>query len=199
MNRAEAMEQLGADLGVTAPPTTLAGLVAAAGGTRATAGLLGVDLTDTSKEGKTRIASTQRTLQRYLKAERGETGKNVRGQKAEDRKALTDKLRAVYPKSAQAQKQKADADAAHPHGFHAKVKGKFVVSESVQRGRTVKPTPISREYMDEIIDKIQAGDYEEAAVRFDAGFSFSYLNDSPVMSWGEDTQDADAFDSLTID
>lgn len=195
MNRAEGMAQLGADLGLTPPPATLAELVTAAGGTRAAAGLLGVDLTDTSKEGKTRIASAQRTLQRYQRAEAGETGKNVRGQKAEARQALIDKLREAIKPQWQ-QQQKAEADKQFPFGFHAKVKGNFFVS-SDQKGRTVHPVFIPRADMDGIIDKLQDDDLAGAAKDFDTAYGISY--NVPSMRWGEDDADADAFDSLTID
>lgn len=191
MNRVEAMEQLGDTLGVAPIPDSITGLVASVGGTRAAAALLGVDITDKSKEGKRHVASAQRTLQRYMKAEAGERGKNVRGQSAEKRSALTGDL-----KSAEAEQQKAQAQAKRPHGFHAKVKGNFFLSSS-QRGRSVKPVWIDPAGMEAIIDHVQAGDYAGAADAFDDTYGISY--DVPGMQWGEDAGDPDAFDSLSID
>ena len=182
MNRAEGMEQLGADLGVGPIPTSISGIVAALGGTRAASELM---------PGDAKTSSKQRTLQRYMKAEAGERGKNVRGQNESKRAALTRDLRA-----AMADKEKAAAQAKFPHGFHAKVKGNFFLSYP-QRGRAVKPVWIDPAGMEAIIDEIQDGDYNGAADAFDDTYGISY--DVPGMSWGEDAQDADAFDSLTID
>ena len=189
MNRAEAMEQLGADLGVGPIPTSITGIVAALGGTRAAAGLM--PATINARTGKeVTLASKQRTLQRYMNAEKG-TGKQARGTSAAAHSKLTGELRAGM-----AEKEKKAAQAKHPHGFHAKVKGNFFLSYS-QRGRAVKPVWIDPAGMEAIIDEIQAGDYNGAADAFDDTYGISY--DVTGMSWGEDTQDSDAFDSLTID
>lgn len=181
MNRAEAMEQLGADLGVGPIPTSISGIVAALGGTRAASALI---------PGDAKTSSKQRTLQRYMNAEKG-TGKQARGTSAAAHSKLTGDLRA-----AMAEKEKAAAQAKFPHGFHAKVKGNFFLSYS-QRGRAVKPVWIDPAGMEAIIDEIQDGDYNGAADAFDDTYGVSY--DVPGMSWGEDASDADAFDSLTID
>lgn len=203
MNRVEAMKGLGDALGVSPIPDTLAGLVAAAGGTRAAAILMGAPSSIPTRPAngpkfsaeeraeRNQLLSPQRTLQRYMKAESGATGKNVRGQKEADRKVLTDKLHGLV-----AQQQKAKADAKRPRGFHAKVKGNFFVSSSTYH-RQVKPVYIDRAAMDDIIDRIQDGDYSAAAASFSDSYGFSYLVTS--MQWGENDEDPDAFDSLVID
>lgn len=185
MNRAQAMQQLGDTLGVAPIPSSIGGLVAALGGTRAAAALM---------PGDAKLSSKQRTLQRYQRAEAGERGKNVRGASEAARSRLTGDLR-----SAVAAREKATALAKRPRGFHAKVTGNFFKSY-VQRGRTVKPVYIPREDMEAIIDEIQAGDYAGAASAFDDAYGNSY--DVAGMQWGEPSDndsDYDAFNSLEID
>jgi hypothetical protein len=185
MNRIEAMTQLGNDLDVSPVPDTISGLVSMLGGTRAAAGLI---------PGEAKVSSKQRTLQRYLRAERGETGKNVRGQSAEKRSAFTDALRQAVIDA-----QCAAVRAKHPHGFRAKVKGKFFYSYA-QAGRSVVAVTIPRADMDNIVELIQDDEYAKAADLFDRAFAASYAPDGSLddMRWGEDDADPDAFDSLTI-
>lgn len=180
MNRAQGMEQLGDMLGVSPVPTTITGLVASLGGTRAAAALM---------PGDAKVSSKQRTLQRYMNAEQG-TGKQARGTTSKAHDALTANLRAAV-----AEDQKKAALDRHPRGFHAKVRGNFFVSSS-QKGRAVKPVYIPREDTEAIIDQIQSGDYEGAAGAFDDAYGNSY--DVPGMRWGEDENDADAFEALDI-
>ena len=185
MNRIEAMTQLGNDLDVSPVPDTISGLVSMLGGTRAAAGLI---------PGDAKVSSKQRTIQRYLRAERGETGKNVRGQSAEKRNAFTEALRQAVIDA-----QCAAVRAKHPHGFRAKVTGKFFYSYA-QAGRSIIPVTIPRADMDNIVEFIQDGDYSEAADLFDRAFAASYAPDGSLdeLRFGEDEDDPDAFDSLTI-
>ena len=185
MNRIEAMTQLGDDLNVSPVPDSISGIVSLLGGTRAAAGLI---------PGDAKITSKQRTLQRYLRAERGETGKNVRGQSAEKRSAFTARLR-----QAVIDDQCAAVRAKHPHGFRAKVKGKFFLSYA-QPGRSIVAVTIPRADMDNIVEFIQDEEYARAADLFDRAFAASYAPDGSLdeMRFGEDDADPDAFDSLTI-
>ena len=185
MNRIEAMQQLGDDLGVSPVPNTISGLVAMLGGTRGAAALI---------PGDAKITSKQRTLQRYMRAERGETGKNVRGQSAEKRSAFTEALR-----QAVVDDQCARARAKHPHGFRVKVKGKFFYSYA-QPGRGFIAVTIPQVDMNNIIDFIQDDDYSKAADLFDAAYMASYAPDGSLdeARFGEDDADPDAFDSIEV-
>lgn len=182
MNRQQAMASLGDQLGVGPIPTSISGLVASLGGTRAVAALM---------PGDAKLSSKQRTLQRYMNAEKG-TGRQARGTTAQAHDRLTGDLRNTL-----AEREKAAAQAKHPSGFSAKVTGDFFKSTS-QKGRSVKPVQIDAADMEAIIDEIQAGDYEGAAHAFDDAYGASY--DVPGMSWGETGgADDDAYDSLTIE
>lgn len=185
MNRIDAMTQLGTDLGVSPVPDTISGLVGLLGGTRGAAALI---------PGEAKISSKQRTLQRYMKAERGETGKNVRGQSAEKRSAFTQALRQAVMDD-----QCAKLRAKHPHGFRVRVKGKFFYSYA-QPGRSIVPVTIPRADMDNIADHIQNDDYTNAASLFDLAFMATYAPDGSLDNarFGEDDADPDAFDSLEV-
>ena len=187
MNRQEAMTQLGDTLGVAPLPTTIAGFVETLGGTRGVAILMGADPSD-----KRAISSAQRTVQRYLLGERGDTSKQARGTTPKAHARMVGNLR-----DALANREKRAALRRRPEGFSARVRGDFFKSHS-QKGRAVKPVQIDAAGMESIIDNIQAGDYEGAASAFDDAYGASY--DVPGMSWGEPGSMADdAFDSLEID
>lgn len=190
MNRAEAMEQLGKALGIGEGPQSMTELVQTLGGTRAVAELLP---TSYNRKGeKVSIQNKQRTVQRYLLAEKGEKGERARGTNAKARASTLKQLRGAF--TAEQVKQE------RPGGFTASVKGDFTVSETSQPGRAVKPVHIPADAMGKIAAHIQQGELEAAAVAFDAAYSTSYLNDSPTMSWGEQGRaEKTAYDELTIE
>ena len=187
MNRQQAMVSLGEQLGIGQGPQSVTELVNLLGGTRAVAELM--PTTYNRKGEPVSIQNKQRTVQRYMLAEKGEKGERARGTSAKARAGTLGQLRGAYT-AAQIKDKR-------PSGFTARVKGDFFKSTH-QKGRTVKPIEIPADAMGEIAAHIATGNYEDAAKAFDTAYGDAY--DVPGMSWGETGgREDDAFDSLEID
>lgn len=140
----------------TAPvPTTMAGIVALFGGTGATARALGV---------------TQRTVQRWAKAERGEGGQTRRPNKVHEATIRTQAQRAARGKL---------GDEILKRGLKAHAVGEYVVSPggkketTDERDKTEYISP-DDETLAEMVVAMEKGDWEEASAAFTEAFMDAY-------------------------